>query len=763
MSFRWSLISAALVVACVLALVPHEASAFSVRLRWRAVPDVSGYRLYVRTTGAWSSAIDLGNPSAEANGMITHVEEGLADSGNHSFRLTSYVGATESVPSNEMTLAYAAIAGLLDSDDDGLTDAAEDRDLDMVTDATETDRLRPDTDGDGIGDGTEVAAGTNSLDPNDPPATSGTCAAPVVIAPAGGTVTSVTSGTGTLDGSCVKASNAPEKVFRWTPSVSGLATFETCGATGTAFDTVLYVRRRTCRGTEVGCNDDSGSCATAEPSTYHGSRIAPWVTAGETYFIVVDGFGAASGAFTLRVIPPAPATATPARTVTPVATTTPVRTATHASAASTATPTRTAAQTPASTATRTATPTGVPTPTPTWTATFTATPRPAITATPIPTPTGACAAAAQIPAGGGTFTGTTTGMPGSDVAGSCAATSAAAERVYHWTPRVSGIATISTCSATATTFDTVLYVRKGGCLGGAELACNDDDNGCRTSVGGKAKGSRLSLAVAADQTYVIVVDGADGATGSFLLTVDPPRGSGSVGEGEATPAPGATPTPDDTHAPIALVEAYRCHRLGATRTERGHSTTVHVVDRFGELVGDVRTPRALCIPAVTSDATDQPGEPALTRHALRSERFDPAPEASLRISNVFGETTVFVARPELAQAPALVEPAPPGAGVDADGAGAPHLCYPVRAGDGMRRHRVTIPTTKGEERLVLAGPIRLCIDEEAGRLQVCYRSRRHATRGEAATRMTITTPMSTLTGELRGLREVCVPSSTLYE
>ena len=43
---------------------------------------------------------------------------------------------------------------------------------------------------------------------------------------------------------------------------------------------------------------------TSEPSTYHGSRITPTVTAGQTYYIVVDGYGTGAGAFRLTVEPP---------------------------------------------------------------------------------------------------------------------------------------------------------------------------------------------------------------------------------------------------------------------------------------------------------------------------------------------------------------------------------------------------------------------------------------------------------------------------
>ena len=42
----------------------------------------------------------------------------------------------------------------------------------------------------------------------------------------------------------------------------------------------------------------------SNPKRDHGSRLTPVVTAGDTYFIVVDGYAAGQGAFTLTVTPP---------------------------------------------------------------------------------------------------------------------------------------------------------------------------------------------------------------------------------------------------------------------------------------------------------------------------------------------------------------------------------------------------------------------------------------------------------------------------
>src|SRR5437773_961136 len=143
-------------------------------------------------------------------------------------------------------------------------------------------------------------------------ALAGDCSSPTVIPAPGGTFSGTTSGTSALAGSCGNSEGSSEQVFRWTPTVSGTATIQTCGA-GTTFDTVLYLRRGACAsGPEVaaGCNDDT--CANAS-GLFRASRITPTVTAGQPYFIVVDGYAGATGTFSLTVTPPDPATTTTTR------------------------------------------------------------------------------------------------------------------------------------------------------------------------------------------------------------------------------------------------------------------------------------------------------------------------------------------------------------------------------------------------------------------------------------------------------------------
>src|SRR5439155_1236263 len=161
----------------------------------------------------------------------------------------------------------------------------------------------------------------------------GACAHVTVIPAQGGTFSGSTSGTSSLAGSCGSSGGSPEQVFQWTPAVSGTATVQTCGA-GTNFDTVLYVRSGICAsGPEVGCNDDA--CANAT-GLIRASRIMPAVTAGQTYFIVVDGYAGAQGTFSLTVTPPAGSTTT---TVPRTTTTTTTSTTTTPSTTTTTTTT----------------------------------------------------------------------------------------------------------------------------------------------------------------------------------------------------------------------------------------------------------------------------------------------------------------------------------------------------------------------------------------------------------------------------------------
>jgi hypothetical protein len=157
--------------------------------------------------------------------------------------------------------------------------------------------------GDGVIGGSEVC---------DPPGQQGVCPAgevcdgscsacvtascPVatVIGSAGGVFLGSTVGGYTVAGSCGGSSSSPERYFQWTPNTTHVATIRTCGGT-TNYDSVVYIwQGTTCGGSVIACNDDF--CGLQ-------SQINPFVVAGTTYTIVVDGFSGSQGNFTLSVSP----------------------------------------------------------------------------------------------------------------------------------------------------------------------------------------------------------------------------------------------------------------------------------------------------------------------------------------------------------------------------------------------------------------------------------------------------------------------------
>ncbi len=336
------------------------------------------------------------------------------------------------------------------------------------------------------------------------------------------------------------------------------------------------------RGAELTCNDDTVGCGTTTDlsNPHRGSRLAPSVVAGHTYFIVVDGYAGKKGDYSLTVTPPGPPTgACASPTVVPPeggtfsGTTHGASTQSSSCGATGTSPENAYAWTPgvsgvATIETCSTTATTYDTvlyvrgascsgaelacndDTPgCGTTTDVSNPhrgsrlKPTVTAgqtyfifvdgyggslgayslhiappIEVPPQSGTCAQPIAIPAAGGTFTGTTTGS--SALASNCGATGSSPELVYAWTPSDSGVATIATCSATATTYDTVLYVRDGSCAG-SELGCNDDTSGCGTTtdLAYPHRGSRLTPAVTEGHTYFIVVDGYAGASGDFSLSV----------------------------------------------------------------------------------------------------------------------------------------------------------------------------------------------------------------------------------------------------
>jgi hypothetical protein len=152
-------------------LLPACAAAYSVQLRWHAPADpaIAGYHLYVRDGDAAYGAPRDVVPDVSGDGGLTTVLSDLDIRQTYTFALSAFTtDGRESERSNERTIGYAEAAAVVDSDDDGLTDADEDTNLNGVQDAGETDPTIADSDGDLVPDGIERARGSDPLDAVSP-------------------------------------------------------------------------------------------------------------------------------------------------------------------------------------------------------------------------------------------------------------------------------------------------------------------------------------------------------------------------------------------------------------------------------------------------------------------------------------------------------------------------------------------------------------------------------------------------------------------
>ena len=90
--------------------------------------------------------------------------------------------------------------------------------------------------------------------------------------------------------SCASMTFAPDVVFKVTVNGSALCSFQASG-----FDTVLALRSGTCSsGTQWACNDDAAAPGAS------GSNITQTLTTGD-YYLLLDGYAAAQGDYTLNV------------------------------------------------------------------------------------------------------------------------------------------------------------------------------------------------------------------------------------------------------------------------------------------------------------------------------------------------------------------------------------------------------------------------------------------------------------------------------
>jgi hypothetical protein len=78
----------------------------------------------------------------------------------------------------------------------------------------------------------------------------------------------------------------PDVVYSYTPTSTGLVSVDLCAS---SYDTKLYVYQGVCTGTPIACSDDQCGSDGFKSKVY----CVP-MTAGTTYYIVVDGYDAAS-------------------------------------------------------------------------------------------------------------------------------------------------------------------------------------------------------------------------------------------------------------------------------------------------------------------------------------------------------------------------------------------------------------------------------------------------------------------------------------
>lgn len=132
------------------------------RLRWshQRNAGITGYYVYVQRHGSpVRIRVDARLPPLEMDGTLAF-EVSLLRATTYYFEVSAYAGGDESRPSNLVQLGYAQVASSVDSDGDGLSDAAEDVNLNEARDADETDRNNADSDRDGVHDAEDSCEGT---------------------------------------------------------------------------------------------------------------------------------------------------------------------------------------------------------------------------------------------------------------------------------------------------------------------------------------------------------------------------------------------------------------------------------------------------------------------------------------------------------------------------------------------------------------------------------------------------------------------------
>lgn len=138
-------------------------------------------------------------------------------------------------------------------------------------------------------DGAAGAAGAFTLNATRTVVNNDTCATAPTITRNGRYIGTTIGQGSNYTGSCGSGTGTTEDVVYLLRSpVARSVTVDTCGS---AHDTVLYVGT-SCGGTQTGCNDDT--CGLGSSVTFNAA-------ANTTYYITIDGYNGATGAYTLNV------------------------------------------------------------------------------------------------------------------------------------------------------------------------------------------------------------------------------------------------------------------------------------------------------------------------------------------------------------------------------------------------------------------------------------------------------------------------------
>lgn len=101
------------------------------------------------------------------------------------------------------------------------------------------------------------------------------------------------------DEQCPYGGSAPDIVYAYQPTEDQTLSLTLCTGT-TNYDTKLYVYEGTCTGgTSIACNDDE--CSAPGYQNWVSMISGVPLTAGDTYYIVVDGYGSNAGNYTLDI------------------------------------------------------------------------------------------------------------------------------------------------------------------------------------------------------------------------------------------------------------------------------------------------------------------------------------------------------------------------------------------------------------------------------------------------------------------------------